>query len=264
MNIWTKKSIELANQKDYLDQLFKVYPIADNLKREVNNNLKTKIKDLYDHQDKFNLLNILLNQKKFPVKDSYVPYLKKDREALKRNPNTVDRLCGKLFEMGFDSLIDGMTVPKEANRQMGPLFNNWLLSGSIGAHITDNEMKFLNSSQNMIFSGKDAKMKEIAIKHLGYTRKNKGLDLLAKFNNNYVIGEAKFLTDFGGHQNDQIEDAFATLRSKLNPTGKKVHIIAILDGVLYIPSKNKMHRYLENAENNEIILSSLFLRDYLY
>ena len=38
-----------------------------------------------------------------------------------------------------------------------------------------------------------------AKKTLGYTR-NKGLDFIARFNGKYVIGEAKFLTDFGGHQ----------------------------------------------------------------
>ena len=35
MNIWIEKSIELANQRDYLDQLFRVYPMANNLKREL-------------------------------------------------------------------------------------------------------------------------------------------------------------------------------------------------------------------------------------
>ena len=30
MNIWTKKSIDLANQKNYLDLLFKIYPMSVN------------------------------------------------------------------------------------------------------------------------------------------------------------------------------------------------------------------------------------------
>lgn len=36
MNIWTKKSIELANQKNYLDLLFKIYPMSINLRRELS------------------------------------------------------------------------------------------------------------------------------------------------------------------------------------------------------------------------------------
>ena len=38
-------------------------------------------------------------------------------------------------------------------------------------------------------------MKLFAEKSLGYNR-NKGLDFLARINGKYVIGEAKFLTDF--------------------------------------------------------------------
>ena len=36
MNIFTKSSIELANQKDYLDQLFSVYPLSPDSIREIN------------------------------------------------------------------------------------------------------------------------------------------------------------------------------------------------------------------------------------
>ena len=36
MNIWTQRSIELANQHDYLDQLFKVYPLSANEKKELS------------------------------------------------------------------------------------------------------------------------------------------------------------------------------------------------------------------------------------
>ena len=36
MNIWTQRSIELANQHEYLDQLFKVYPLSANEKRELD------------------------------------------------------------------------------------------------------------------------------------------------------------------------------------------------------------------------------------
>ncbi|MGI6664531.1 MAG: hypothetical protein ACOX3W_03850 [Christensenellaceae bacterium] len=35
MNYWTQLSIELANQRDYLDQLFQVYPMANNIRRDL-------------------------------------------------------------------------------------------------------------------------------------------------------------------------------------------------------------------------------------
>ncbi|MDR1126974.1 MAG: hypothetical protein LBL06_02475 [Treponema sp.] len=34
---------------------------------------------------------------------------------------------------------------------------------------------------------------------------------IGRFNKKYVIGEAKFLTDFGGHQNAQFADAISTI-----------------------------------------------------
>ncbi|MBR0518372.1 hypothetical protein IJJ97_01120 [bacterium] len=35
MNYWTKQSIELANQRNYLDLLYKIYPMSHNLRREI-------------------------------------------------------------------------------------------------------------------------------------------------------------------------------------------------------------------------------------
>ncbi len=80
-------------------------------------------------------------------------------------------------------------------------------------------------------------MKAFAATHLGY-RRDKGLDFIGRFNGKYVIGEAKFLTDFGGHQNAQFADAMATLTDETSTAIK----IAILDGVLYIPGNNKMFK----------------------
>lgn len=96
-------------------------------------------------------------------------------------------------------------------------------------------------------------------KKLNYTR-NKGLDFVARFNNKYIIGEAKFLTDFGGHQNAQFEDAISTIET---PDVKAIKI-AILDGVLYINGTNKMHSTLIEKSKTHDIMSALILRDYLY
>jgi hypothetical protein len=52
-----------------------------------------------------------------------------------------------------------------------------------------------------------------------------------------VIGEAKFLSDFGGHQAAQFSDAINLLNSSADAIK-----VAILDGVIYIPSGNKMYR----------------------
>ena len=102
-------------------------------------------------------------------------------------------------------------------------------------------------------------MERFAQQHLNYTH-SKGLDLVARFNGKYVIGEAKFLTDFGGHQNAQFNDAIATIKTP----NLKATPIAILDGVLYIKGKNKMYREITTRYADDNIMSALVLREFLY
>lgn len=264
MNNWTKKSIELAAQRDYLDLLYKVYPMSPNLRREIDETAQLQISSAFAKKESEELLRILLKQEIFPIKDSYVAYLRKDSEAISRNPATVQRLTGMLFEMGEEAIFDKITVPKETNRQIGPLFKNWIDQGSLGCAVTDDATDFINYSGNIIYNASDQAMQKLAEEKLGYQR-DKGLDFIAKFNNQYILGEAKFLTDFGGHQNAQFADAIATMRHPLKPSPYNVKIISILDGVLYIKSNNKMHKAITSQFGKEdVIISAVLLRDYLY
>ena len=264
MNYWTEQSIIFAEQKNYLDELFKVYPLNPNLRRELSQKQTEAVKSAYDSRDNVKLIETLFNAELFPIKDSYVPFLRHDRGAIKRNPQTVNRLAGNLYQIGIDAIIERCTAPKETNRQIGPLFKNWINRGVIGVPILKDPDDFLNIEEDCVFNSSDEAMKIFAEKFLGFTR-NKGIDFLAKFHNKYVVGEAKFLTDFGGHQNAQFDDALSSLHSF---NGKKiiqndVIPVAILDGVIYIKGKNKMYKYL-TANNNENILSALVLREFLY
>ena len=194
----------------------------------------------------------------FPIKDSFVPYLRKDLSAIERNPQTVNRICGRLYELGLDKIYENCSQPKETNRQIGPMFRNWLRSKAIGL-VPVNEETFLNSSGNAILDGSDKELKDFAAKMLGFKRK-KGLDFVGRFNGKYVIGEAKFISDDGGHQNAQFNDAMDTLKE---PVADGVVKIAVIDGVPYIKkSKNKIHKEL--LESDKPILSALLLRDFLY
>lgn len=173
MNLWTQKSLELASQRNYLDLLYRVYPMSVNLRREISDESASKIKTYLEMGNKKELLAILLSQEVFPIKDSYVSYLKRDRSAINRNPATVDRLYGILLEMGYDEIIEKTTVPKETNRQIGPLFKRWVNSGSLGVDITNDVNHFLNFNGNIVFNGSDLEMKTIASTYLGYSH-NKG------------------------------------------------------------------------------------------
>ncbi len=264
MNFWTQQSIDFANQRNYLDELFKVYPISPNLRREIANNTWNHIVDAYDNKDNIELVKSLLKLELFPIKDSYVAYLKRDPSSIERNPQTINRIAGNLYSMGLENIFEKCTEPKETNRQMGPMFKYWIDKGHLGTTIYKTVKEFMETNSNGILNISDAEMKKFANEMLGYNR-DKGLDFVARFNGIYVVGEAKFLTDFGGHQNAQFADAVSTINSEFvsNKLNAKVITIGIMDGVLYIKGNNKMYKYLSEHED-QIIISSLLLREFLY
>jgi len=266
MNYWTELSVKFAQQRDYLDQLFKVYPISPNERRILTQEYEYEIINAFDGANNANLIRVLLKNEIFPIKDSYIAYLRKDPSSIDRNPQTVNRIAGNLRQLGVIEVLERCTEPKETNRQMGPLFKRWINLGVLGAPIFTDFNSFLTCNTNCILNMSDEEMKSFARIYLGYERE-KGLDFIAKFNNKYVVGEAKFLSDFGGHQNAQFDDAVSTMQSNFTNRTLQNDVIpiAIMDGVLYINLKNgnKMYRYLESHEN-QVIMSALVLREFLY
>lgn len=258
MNKWIQYSIDYANQRSYLDDLFRVYPTIPDGIRELDTDKWKNVESAFIAKDNKQLITSLLSLDLFPVKDSYVAYLRRDKSAIERNPNTINRICGRLYELGLNKLYERCSEPKETNRQIGPLFKDWVRSEALGiAPVGIDE--FTGSADNAILDAGDEVMRDFAKKHLNYHHE-KGLDFLARFNGKYVIGEAKFLTDFGGHQNAQYNDAISTIETK----NVKAVKIAILDGVIYIKGNNKMYRDLTQNHSNYNIMSALVLRDFLY
>jgi hypothetical protein len=160
--------------------------------------------------------------------------------------------------MGLRQIFERSTEPKETNRQIGPLFRRWLHKKSLGVEPV-RLAGFLKATGNAVLDASDAEMKAFARERLGY-RHNKGLDFIGRFNGKYIIGEAKFLTDFGGHQNAQFNDAIATVKAE----GVQAITVAILDGVLYIKGNNKMYKDIVGPLKDENIMSALVLREFLY
>ncbi len=258
MNKWTKLSIEYANQRSYLDDLFQVYPTIPEGIRDINEDVWAEVEKSFKKKDNDLLIRQLLKFDLFPIKDSYIAYLKRDSSAISRNPRTVNRICGRLYEMGLAKIFERCSEPKETNRQIGPMFREWLKRKSLGVEPVCLE-KFLSNDNDAVLDAGDNAMMNFAKTHLGYNH-NKGLDFVARFNKQFVIGEAKFLTDFGGHQNAQFNDAISTIKAK----GVKAIKIAILDGVLFIDGKNKMYKQITETYNKYNIMSALVLREFLY
>lgn len=258
VNPWTQLSINYANQRSYLDDLFQVYPTIPEGIRDIDGAFWKSVEKAFEKRDNHGLLQSLLELELFPIKNSYVAYLRHDRGALKRNPATVDRLCGRLYEMGLKEIYTNSSKPKETNTQISPLFKRWLNKKALGIQPVKLD-EFLKAKGNAVLEASDAEMMAFAREHLNY-KHNKGLDFIGRFNGKYVIGEAKFLTDFGGHQNAQFNDAIATVKTK----GVKAITAAILDGVLYIKGNNKMYKGITGKLKKENIMSALVLREFLY
>ncbi len=258
MNKWTKLSIEYANQRSYLDDLFRIYPTIPDGIREIDENVWKNVEKAFRRKNNQHLIRTLLELDLFPIKDSYVAYFKRDKSAIERNPETINRICGRIYELGLTKLFEHCSEPKETNRQIGPMFKDWLKTKALGIKPVGLD-KFLSSKGNAILDGSDKLMLDFAREELNYNRE-KGLDFVGRFNGKYVIGEAKFLTDFGGHQNAQFNDAISTIETKR----VKAEKIAILDGVLYIKGNNKMYREITEVYKSYNIMSALVLRDFLY
>lgn len=257
MNYWTQLSIDYANKRNYLDNLFAVYPTIPEGARELNPSTWESIQDAFEKRDNIALITHLLQLELFPIKDSYVAYFKRDKTAIARNNATVNRLAERMYSMGLDTIYKRATEAKETNRQIGPLFRRWVQKGNLGVTPVSST-EFFASDKNAILDAGDTEMMHIAREHLGY-KHEKGLDFVARFNGKYVVGEAKFLTDFGGHQNAQFNDAIATATAPVDAVS-----IAILDGVLYIPGNHKMYKTISQSGSKLNILSALVLKKFLH
>ncbi|MDB4983886.1 MAG: restriction endonuclease [Patescibacteria group bacterium] len=258
LNPWIELSIEYANQRSYLDDLFQVYPTIPDGIREMNESHWEEIETAFQEKNNIALIKGLIKLNLFPIKDSYVAFLKKDKKAIERNPATVARISGRLYDMGIKMIRERSSEPKETNRQIGPLFKRWINKKALGVDSLK-MADFLKTTENAILDASDTEMMNFAREHLNYNR-NKGLDFVARFNGKYVIGEAKFLTDFGGHQNAQFDDAMKLIEDK----DVKAIKIAILDGIIYVKGGNKMYKNLIGKYKNENIMSALVLREFLY
>ena len=114
MNLWANRTVKIAEKEDYLDRLYEVYP-NEPKERYIEEKAIESIKKSYDKRNCSELLVKLLKLEKFPYKDSYISFLRKDPSAIDRNPQTSKRICETIYGMGFDKLREGVTQPKEAN-----------------------------------------------------------------------------------------------------------------------------------------------------
>src|SRR3989344_85437 len=126
MNTWTKKSIELVSKQGYLDALSKIYVMNINLERPLAKEVEKAVRNAFLDKKTKELVSLLIQNEVFPIKDSYVGFLRLKPEAIEENPLTIKRIGERLYRMGIDALLREASRPKETNRQLGNSFKHWL------------------------------------------------------------------------------------------------------------------------------------------
>lgn len=267
MNRWISKSIGLANSHGYLDKLYEVYPIKQSGDRPLDAELWTQIDKYYHVKNWEKVIELLIENVKtkkgvFPYKESYVGFWKRDKSTISKNPEQVQRIANILEEMTFEGIKKACSRPKETNQQIGPMFRKWCNQSPNPLGLDRMEIAdFKKNTRDAVLDGSDAVLKRFAKDHLGYSI-NKGLDFVARINNKYVIGEAKWITDSGGNQDKSFEDAKAMVEDKnLN---SNVVPIMILDGILYLERNDKIYTNLTENFKHYDIMSALVLKEFLY
>jgi hypothetical protein len=252
MNRWVQKSIELANSKGYFDDLLGVYPVDVGINRKISKESIEKVKNAFKNKNKTLLVKTLLELPKFPIDDPYIASLRKYSLLFDKNPKTVKRIGERLFSIKLDTLLKLANQPKSPSRQLGQSFRKWLRTIKYPFLV---EEKFKNYKKISFLEGSDEKLKQFAIKELGIKRLKRRPDFLLKVKDKFIIGEAKFLTDHGGTQNNQFDEAVKITKIK----NDKAIGIAVLDGILWFDSRAHMHNTVKKI--NGIALSALLLKD---
>lgn len=262
MNKWVKKSIKITSSRGYLDKLMEVYPVNLTLVRSVGVAEKNKIKKAFSKRNSKELISVLLDLERFPIDDPYIGFLRKDKNALIKNPKTAKRIGNRLLKMGPKEIIISASRAKAPSRQVGQMFRKWLYG--LGYPVL-NETDFLKNRKIAILKGGDAALVNFTKKRLGYKGK-KGLDMVLRIGDKFIIGEAKFITTSGGTQDKSFREGMSFIKQK----NKNINCIAILDGVVWLVSskkrKNKklsLYDTVINLGNNKIALSALLLKDFI-
>lgn len=211
MNKWVLKSIKLANSKGYLDKLFEIYPIESGIPREIPEALKKDIRKAYKEKNKIELIENLLKLPKFPIDDPYIASIRRHPFLLQKNPKTLERITNKIFSMDIETILDLSSSPKSSSRQLGHSFKKWLRT--LKYPFLDKD-EFISCNGIAFLEESDKKLKQFAIEELSIKNLKKGIDFILKIKNNFILGEAKFLTDYGGTQNNQFREAINITKIK--------------------------------------------------
>ncbi len=256
MNPWVRKSIDLANRDDYLDKLHAVYPLRQPTFRTLDPKDIKAVARAFESKKPEELIRSLFQLDKFPYDDPYVSFLRNGPAAFLRNPKTVRRIGVWLSDLGLERVLALATQPKRGSRGYGNAFRDWLMALPFTRVDDDGFRGAFPPREVVVHSGSQQEWKRFADSDLncGLT---KNPDLLVKKGRQYVVGEAKFISDFGGAQNNAFDEAISLVQKTHGSTKR----VAILDGVVWLATGNRICKEVRRQEFP--VMSALLLKPFL-
>ena len=273
-NKWVEKSLKLAWERDYLDQLMNIYPAIPSFREPLPNDLRKKIKESFKHKKDKDLVEAILSARKqnypFPIEHPYAALLgglpqETKKVLLDKNPKVINIIAKILFLMGISDVIKGIERPPDINRQMGPLFKQWLKKNFSNKNEYSFDPDLLKSTKGKItfFDGADMaidsyirQVLKVDLPQLSFRR-----DLLVKVDGIIIVGEARFLSTSGGSQTRDIENTLGFVRTVNTSDIKNFRAIAIIDGIVWFNTSYK--KLIGGVPDSVPVMSALLIEDYL-
>lgn len=260
LNEWVAKSINLFQNTSYLDDILDVYPLEIATPERIDATLRRNIIRQHQSRNTQELINLLLSIEKFPYEDPIWYMIKNSQGCLENNPRQIERIANSLYAMTAEETVVRLESPPKLNTQIGPMFNVWLKNNFEPLPLEE----FSESTKGLfVLDASEETAKNFLINNLNQNV-DKRPDLVAKINEQYVVGEAKWIGQPGGNQDKQVVEVLQFCK---NQRGNVLRI-GIVDGFPWSLYNN--HGNLINLktavsiqESEYDILSALLLDEYL-
>jgi len=282
VNLWTMKTLKLAEEGDYLDKLLEIYPAGLPPERPLPEVIREEIKELYEAGRYEDLVIRLLDLRHpFPVEHPYAALLRHlDRSqrmsVIKRNPQIIKVLANILASLGLNNIIRGVERPKDINRALGAAFRNWVGNkfARTPFRIVDESYQLLRCSRDKeicIFIGSDVEIGSFVRERLRLEEPRTRFfnrDILVYLRDTFILGEARFLSTPGGSQSRDLDnilsfvEAMEEISAHARNRGIKIKGIALLDGIVWFYG-DYVETIIRRAIGDVVVMSALFLEDYL-
>jgi hypothetical protein len=261
LNFWVLRSIELFENTPYLDNILEVYPLSTAQPNRLDAGLQRRIISAHQAQRTDELIGLLRTQVKFPYDEPLWYLMKNMGNCMDNNPAQKRRIAESLYALTADEVVFKLEEAPKLNTQMGPMFTAWLRENFNLLNLRE----FQQSTEGIyVLSSSEQEGMDFVNDVLGQNV-TKRPDLVAKVNERYVIGEAKWIGSPGGNQNKQVVEVINLCRKQRG----RVIRVGIIDGYPWATHTSEGGVIYEKTavmtqECEYDLLSALLLEEYLH